>query len=105
MFFVELIQRVMIEVVHRALKGLYSKLSFVGSTYEFSSLYGASDFDVQVFLRMPSCSAAMVEPCDRPGWRKIKGGPQDVLTPDGYLSACKVCFISGLSMMLQKHCS
>lgn len=90
-------------IIRPALSKLYNHMLFTGSAYELSALPWSSDFDIQVFLKMPpgpgkknivKRNTGLVEPCDRPGWRKIKGGPTDLLTTDGFLSAKKVCSIS-----------
>mgnify|MGYP001802344758 CR=1 FL=1 len=74
-------------------------MSYVGSSYELSSLSGSSDYDIQVFLKMPpgpgkrnvpKPTTGRIHKCDRKGWRKIYGGPAHLLTDNGYLSACKV---------------
>lgn len=87
------------KIVEPALKGLYNHMSFVGSSYELSAIPGTSDFDIQVFLKMPpgpgkrnipKPTTGRIHECDRAGWRKIKGGPAHLLTSDGFLSAREV---------------
>lgn len=101
--FAELMDRVVRQVVQPALNGIYQHMSYVGSSYELSSLSGSSDYDIQVFLKMPpgpgkrnvpKPTTGRIHKCDRKGWRKIYGGPAHLLTGNGYLSACKVSFQS-----------
>ena len=91
--------RVLREIIQPALRGIYNHFRFVGSTYELSALPGSSDFDIQVYLKMPpgpgkrnipKPTTGRIHMCDRAGWRKVLGGPKHLLTPEGFLSANKV---------------
>ena len=91
--------RVLHEIIQPALRGIYNHIRFVGSTYELSALPGSSDFDIQVYLKMPpgpgkrnipKPTTGRISKCGRAGWRKVLGGPGHLLTPDGFLSANKV---------------
>lgn len=84
---------VMTQIVRPALKDFYIEELFVGSTYELSGLSQTSDYDIQVFMKMPAGfwgNTGPLEWCDKPGWRKIRGGPADLIDSNGYLSTFKV---------------
>ena len=97
----ELMDNVVRKIVQPSLKGLYHHMSYVGSSYELSALPGSSDYDIQVFLDMlpgpgkrdiPKPNTGRIHECDRDGWRKIFGGPSNLVTENGFLSAYKVSF-------------
>ena len=101
LFIFELMDNVVRKIVQPSLKGMYHHMSYVGSSYELSALPGSSDYDIQVFLDMlpgpgkhdiPKPNTGRIHECDRDGWRKIFGGPSNLVTENGFLSAYKVSF-------------
>lgn len=69
----------------------------MGSNYEFTTVPGSSDFDIQFCIDIPKTklnhvktSSAKAHGCADPAWRMIKGGPEKLQDDKGYLSATKV---------------
>ena len=70
----------------------------MGSNYEYTRVPGKSDFDIQVFIKLPhekqngaKIFSAVVEKCENKAWRLVKGGPKQLLNKHGYLSTTEVC--------------
>ena len=81
--------------VQRVVESLFTDLAdvtadvlYMGSSYELTALPGVSDYDLQYCVKVSGHRAA-VEECSRPDWRRIKGGPPNLLDSTGYLSAYK----------------
>ena len=74
------------------LEGYRSDVSYMGSAYEFTTVPGKSDYDIQFFVKLGNTKkgyTSEIEDCGDPGWAFVKGGPVDLLE-DGYLSTAKV---------------
>ena len=71
------------------LEGEFSDIAYTGSNYEYTTVPGKSDYDIQFYLNLRGQSVAV---CDsrHPGWKYVKGGPQNLQTSNGYLSTSKV---------------
>ena len=75
----------------------HSAVAYMGSSYEFTTVPGKSDYDIQFFIKLPSTKqnrekvfGSVAEKCNDPAWRKVKGGPEEMLDAKGYLSTTKV---------------
>lgn len=72
-------------------------VSYTGSNYEYTTVPGKSDYDIQLLLRPTTTKqnkeiiySAEVQECGDPAWRLVKGGPPEFLDSNGYLSTEKV---------------
>ena len=87
----------------------------MGSNYEFTTVPGSSDYDIQFCIEVPKTklnhvktSSATADECGDPAWRIIKGGPDDLLDSNGFLSTSKVgkkilvLFCLHIKMVLQR---
>ena len=92
-----------------------SDIFYTGSNYEFTTVPGSSDYDIQFCIEVPKTklnhkktSSATAEWCGDPAWRIIKGGPDGMLDSNGFLSTSKVgkiilaVFYLHIKMVLQQ---
>lgn len=88
----EFVQQTLERMLASELKGITDDIFYSGSNYELTEVPGPSDYDIQYFIKTgrPGDCKPMVEDCGINGWKKIKGGPKEWLTEDGYLSPYKV---------------
>lgn len=105
-FFVELVHHITQRFILPTLKGLCSAILYMGSNYEFTTVPGSSDYDIQFCIEIPKTkhnhvktSSAMADGCGDPAWRKIKGGPENLLDDKGYLSTSKVTVRRSVKML------
>lgn len=92
-----MVQEIITDFIQPAIKSICPYLTHTGSSYELTSVPGKSDFDLQFCLKMPRTkqdrvkkAGAIAERSSVPGWRRVKGGPEDLLNDAGYMCALKV---------------
>ena len=100
MSFTALVQHLIEKFINPTLANHCSGVFYTGSNYEYCGIQRSSDYDLQFRLTMPKrkfnnltliSDKAVVEVWeDEPGWARIKGGPPELLTDDGYMSAVEV---------------
>ncbi|KAF6038327.1 hypothetical protein EB796_003364 [Bugula neritina] len=85
------------KLIQPALQDYYADFAYMGSAYEFTSVPGSSDFDIQVFLKVPSTrqnrvkvSSATAIASGDPDWMRVRGGPENLLNDEGYFCPIKV---------------
>ena len=71
------------------LDGEFSDIAYTGSNYEYTTVPGKSDYDIQFYLNLKGQSVT-VRDSHHPGWKYVRGGPQNLQTSDGYLSTSEV---------------
>ena len=96
-FLLELVSHITEKFIKPTLRGLVSDIFYMGSNYEFTTVPGSSDYDIQFCMEVPKTklnhkktSSATADECGDPAWRIIKGGPDDLLDSNGFLSTSKV---------------
>ncbi|XP_067937514.1 cyclic GMP-AMP synthase-like receptor isoform X2 [Watersipora subatra] len=92
----EVVSHITQTLILPCLEAYRSDVAYMGSSYEFTTLPGKSDYDIQFFLKVPKTkkngnkiSSAVAEKSDNPAWRLVKGGPSKLLDEKGYLSTAK----------------
>lgn len=90
--FEEFVQGFLERMLATELKGITSDIFYSGSNYELTEVPGPSDYDIQYFIKTDRSGEPKptVQDCGINGWKKIKGGPKEWQTADGYLSPYKV---------------
>jgi len=53
-YFTGLVSYIKEKLIQPALQDYFADFAYMGSAYEFTSVPGSSDFDIQVFLKVPS---------------------------------------------------
>lgn len=84
------------DLIYPSLAEYQSELLYTGSNYELTAVPLSSDYDLQFCFKVKTESGTkpMVVDCGKPGWKKIRGGPSELLNGNGYLSAYKVSKMS-----------
>ena len=72
------------------LDGEFSDIAYTGSNYEYTTVPGRSDYDIQFYLNLRGHQTVTVSDSHLPGWKYVRGGPQNLQTSDGYLFTSEV---------------
>ena len=72
------------------LDGGFSDIAYTGCNYEYTTVPGKSDYDIQFYLNLRGHQTVTVDDSHHPGWKYVEGGPRNLQTPDGHLSTSKV---------------
>lgn len=111
-YIIELVQHLIEDFIHPTLGKYRSDVFYTGSSYEYCGIQDSSDYDLQFCIKMPQrrydnltllSDKPYVELCEeRPGWAMIRGGPPELLTEDGYMSAVKVSKVIAVICFLRR---
>ena len=89
-FILELVHYITQDFLLRRLDGEFSDIACTGSNYEYTTVPGKSDYDIQFYLNLRGHQPVTVRDSHHPGWKYVRGGPKNLQTFDGYLPTSKV---------------